>query len=261
MNIQVYVINLPKNYNRLTKFLKNYRNSDLNSFKLNIFEAVNGKEINIEEHVTPEALEQIKETEKTGVRTHHHHLTKGAVGCYLSHLGIYKKILEENSLDSALIFEDDSTIPLNLYDIILENLLIIPKDWDIINFGCMCVKCTDKVLYQIPERFFLTNCYLINLAGVKKILGYHENHKIDKQIDSELSLMASNKKINLYCSKTFIGQNNFKTDIQMPLRNNIFSDPFDMNTGSCKNTLILIGMGVVLLIIMGFGIFLYLYLK
>src|SRR5205814_2329297 len=113
-------------------------------------------------------------------------------GCYLSHLGVYNKVLGGDS-EIALIFEDDSIVPKNLYEIILQNLMVIPKDWDMINLSCSCIKCKDEIFYSIPERFFLMNCYLINKTGAKKMLDWLISNKIDKQIDSEISLMSINK--------------------------------------------------------------------
>ncbi len=252
MNMQTFVINLPKNTIRLQSFIMNYYKSDLRNLPLNIVEAINGKKVNLKDHVTPEAFEQIRTTEKTGVRTHHHHLTRGAVGCYLSHLKIYNEIKDssENGDEKFyLIFEDDSLIPENLYQIIMKNLILMPNDWDIINFSCICSKCQDKGLYKIPERFFLMNCYLINIKGVQKMLDYHSKIKIDKQIDSELSLMSTNKIINIYCSKIFIGQDTFKTDIQIPLYHTVFQDPFEIVPGANKNIIWLIALFIGLIII------------
>lgn len=49
----------------------------------------------------------------------HCKLTKGEIGCALSHLSIYKRIVQEN-ISHALIFEDDAVIPKNIAKIFQE---------------------------------------------------------------------------------------------------------------------------------------------
>lgn len=239
--MDIYVINLPKNKERLYNFMKKFYASDINHFKMIIFEAINGKQLDLSQVTSPEAHKQILETEKTGYRTHHHHLTRGGVGCYSSHLEIYKDIVKKNK-DMALIFEDDSNLPLNIHKLLVESLYLVPLNWDMINLSCNCIKCTDKVFYKEVERFFLMNCYIINNKGARKILDYHANKKIDKQIDSELSLMSANKQLNVYCTINPYGQAQYNTDIQVPISSGL-QDPLEMSSrGSC-------GIGHILIII------------
>ena len=47
--------------------------------------------------------------ERTGYRTKHYQLTRGSVGCYMSHLQLYQHIIKTDA-QFAFIFEDDAVI-------------------------------------------------------------------------------------------------------------------------------------------------------
>jgi hypothetical protein len=46
----------------------------------------------------------------SGYRTKHYQLTRGSVGCYMSHLQLYQHILRETDAQFAFVFEDDAEI-------------------------------------------------------------------------------------------------------------------------------------------------------
>jgi GR25 family glycosyltransferase involved in LPS biosynthesis len=60
-------------------------------------------------------------------------LTYGQLGCSLSHVNLYKKIVEEN-IDMALILEDDCVFNENI-DKIEECFKNIPEKWELIYLG------------------------------------------------------------------------------------------------------------------------------
>ena len=91
-----YVINLKKNTDRLDSFMNEYNKSDLKSISLDVYPAIVGKDIELINYVTPAAYKQILTTEVLKNRRFHYELTRGAVGCYLSHLNIWKKIAESD---------------------------------------------------------------------------------------------------------------------------------------------------------------------
>ncbi|EHZ6874366.1 glycosyltransferase family 25 protein, partial [Providencia rettgeri] len=47
------------------------------------------------------------------------YLTKGEIGCALSHMAIYKKMIEDN-IEIALILEDDALLPSNIYSKLID---------------------------------------------------------------------------------------------------------------------------------------------
>jgi|LSQX01.1.fsa_nt_gb glycosyl transferase family 25 len=58
-----------------------------------------------------------KYADKEAIKRSPHWLNPGAIGCALSHLSIYKKIIDQN-LDYAFIVEDDIVLPENIKEII-----------------------------------------------------------------------------------------------------------------------------------------------
>ena len=97
-DFNVYLIHMAKNKDRLTNFNNYHNNSDLSFKKINIFPAIVGRDLNLINFVSSKGYEQILMTERTNKRHHHYDLTRGAVGCYLSHLSIYKKKMNINSI-------------------------------------------------------------------------------------------------------------------------------------------------------------------
>lgn len=61
-------------------------------------------------------------------------MKKPQLGCALSHVNVYKKVLE-NKYERALIFEDDIIINLNAVDSTIQALQELPQDWELLRFG------------------------------------------------------------------------------------------------------------------------------
>jgi glycosyl transferase family 25 len=192
----VQVIHMKKNSERMINFKNYYNKSDMKFKKYEIFPAVIGKEINLIDYVSAKGYSQILMTEKTKKRIHHYDITRGAVGCYLSHLAIYKKLINSN-LNYTIVFEDDTIMAEDFYERLLNGLSVIPKDWDIILLGVMCLKCDIEENYIKINRFWGTHGYLINRTGAKKLIEYLDK-PISKQIDADLSLLIKRGVINVY---------------------------------------------------------------
>ena len=92
--VSLYAINLDKDKDRYSKLMKYYTNSDLaDHHKLNRFSAIYGKDVDPEMWLTPEAMKEMRLIEKNGYRTHHHSITRGGLGCFLSHYHLAKNLL------------------------------------------------------------------------------------------------------------------------------------------------------------------------
>jgi len=214
-NFETYLINIPKNTDRLNKFNMYYKNSDIRFKKYNLFPAVIGKNLNIIDYVTPNAYTQVLETERTRKRKHHYDLTRGGIGCYLSHLSIYKKIIESN-IEYGIIFEDDCVISEDFYSRLQVGLNKIPKDWDIFLLGLICLKCHINNDYVNVNRFWGTHSYVIKKKSAAKLLEYLDR-PLSKQIDADLSLLIKRKLIKVYAINPLISvqNNDFRSDIQI----------------------------------------------
>lgn len=215
---EIYLMNLKRRPDRLKTFLNKYKVSDLSSYPLVKYDAVDGSELDISNVPLSElAKAELLQLETTGFRTKHYQLTKGAIGCYLSHLKIWENILK-NGYTTALIFEDDADIPPDLLERMREEMVHIPDDWDIVLFGYLCSQCYQHPNYNKVERFMLTHCMLIKSSAIRKIMDTDVLLPITQQIDSLLSELSS--VINIYTVKDkIVRQFSSRTDIQAPLKN------------------------------------------
>lgn len=212
---KIYFINLEKRKDRYKRFNVKFKNSDFN-MNYELFKAIDGKQVDLGKYVTQNTLNEILQTERNGKRKYHYQLTRGAIGCYLSHMNIWKDILD-NNINQALILEDDANLPKNLNEILEDKIKYIPKDYDIILLGCKCLKCKKMERYKKVKRFWLTHSYIITNNCIKKI--YDKMFPIKQQIDSEISDLSD--LINIYALDiNVVNQYNSKSDIQIPINNN-----------------------------------------
>jgi len=221
-DFNVYLINLATKKDRLDNFIDAYKRTDL--FSVKSFErvnAINGRELDLTRYLSKEGLRDIHMIEQRGYRIKHNQLTRGAVGCYLSHMNIYKMIRDRPE-PFGIVFEDDIKFgKRDVYRRLRLAMARIPDDWDILLLGCVCHVCKSHVDYKELEHFFLLHAYVVRKSGAVKILNELEFMPIRQQIDSELSVMAINKKIKIYClSQSLVWQDPKinKTTIQTPMK-------------------------------------------
>jgi GR25 family glycosyltransferase involved in LPS biosynthesis len=221
-----YVINMKKNKDRLDYIQNIYNLSDLNTVKLIRIEAVNGKDINIEPYVTQHVYKGIQGIERTNQRHHHSQITRGAIGCYLSHLKLYD-LIQKSEKPYALVLEDDAKFNPDIYKSGIQNILNdMPEDWDIILLGRMQHDVINKEKYLIVQRFWGTWGYLISQKGIKNMLKYG-NIPIDDQIDAVMGKLSREGKLKIYAPfHEFITMNNsFQSEIQMHITEKKDIDP------------------------------------
>lgn len=228
-DISVTLINMDKNQDRLAYFTKQYKESDLSTVPFQRFSAVDGKKLEIESLLTEKALQEILEMERTGYRTKHYQLSRGAVGCYISHMNVFRNIAEGDA-PYGLVFEDDVVIPPSIWKLTVTNIQKIPPDWDIVLLGCYCIVCKKHDVYSDTNRFFFMHAYVIKKDAAKKILAYLDNRRIDQQIDSVLSRMTEKSLLKIVCLNNAIARQSqgFKTTIQVPLLKQKDVDPYAM---------------------------------
>jgi GR25 family glycosyltransferase involved in LPS biosynthesis len=218
-DVGIFLINMKRNADRLEHFVEQYMMSDLRYKRFSRFEGIDGNLIDTSNYVSPGALSEINNTIKSGYRTKHYQLTKGAVGCYLSHISIYNKI-GHGSDPYGLVFEDDVRIDSNLFSRINKSLDKIPNNWDMLLFGCHCIVCEKYENHYDAARFFLLHAYLIKKEAAKRIFDALDKKKIEQQIDSELSDMASRGELKIFCLRDTVARqdNTFQTTIQTPMK-------------------------------------------
>jgi glycosyl transferase family 25 len=98
-SIQTFIISLPKDAHRREQLGKQLQDLAL---PFSVIQAVHGKSL------SPEELDASYDHDKA-IALFNRELSKGEIGCALSHLSIYRKMVEED-IPCALILEDDATI-------------------------------------------------------------------------------------------------------------------------------------------------------
>ena len=232
-------INLDRNTDRRDHFYNQVKHTDVADLVvvegIQRFSAVDGRGIrNLLQHVTKEAYMQIVETERTRYRKRHSDLTRGGVGCFLSHAAVAKQLLEEPDDGSSLcylVFEDDACIDEKVVSKVRHALARVPDDWDMLVLGdCYStVSWTNRDLKKYKTWWGMYG-YVVNRQGARKILDTYVRDKIDKQIDSALSKLCTDGNMHVYGLTTpaVWANDSFSTNIQTPVADIPGIDAFEL---------------------------------
>lgn len=212
-----YVINMDHEVERYDRFVSRYETSNLPWHALVRYPAVRGSSIDVRQYMSSTARTEFDEIQSRGYRTKHHQLSEGAVGVWLSHLGVWRTVLRDGHA-VAMVFEDDAIFDESLADALSS--MTIPDDTDIALLGHQCMECTSSTSadwYKV-RRFYELHGYLITRQGIQKALRYIG--PLEKQIDSWLSDLAVAGHLTIYASKRrgLVRQDkSFLTSIQTPI--------------------------------------------
>lgn len=167
--LDLYVITLGKE-ERITNIEKQQRK--INN-KIKIFNAVNGKKLDYNKLIASNIIADDKKLSKK------YDQKMGQIGCYLSHLNIYKKIKNDNKSGYTVIFEDDFLINTpDLKNEIKKSIDILKNkniDFDFIFLGNLRNNHGKNIkdnLYYLDKNTNLygTHGYLINNNKIDKII-------------------------------------------------------------------------------------------
>lgn len=229
MKYRTYVINMDKDVERYNKIASYYHNSDLSELPLERYSAVVGKNVEPTDWLTDDAINDFKQVLSNGYRTHHYQLTYGGIGCFLSHYNLAKQLLSEKNVDAYIVFEDDTAIPRNLLSHIERQMSELPEDWDYLMFYTIRAN-GDPITNKLNKlkSFWGLNGYIINKKGARKLVEETNTNKIDGQIDSYLSRMIQQNKMNIYATKKHLVKSNaVDTNIQVILKPLKGVNPYD----------------------------------
>ncbi|XP_072531356.1 procollagen galactosyltransferase 1 [Salminus brasiliensis] len=169
---EVFMINLQRRTDRRERMLRALREQEIDC---KIVAAVDGKAMNVSEisglgiHMLPGYSDPY----------HGRPLTKGELGCFLSHYNIWKEIVDRG-LETSLVIEDDLRFEV-FFKRRLKNLLSEVQseglDWDLIYIGRkrMQVDRPEKAVPNIhnlveADYSYWTLGYMMSLQGAKKLL-------------------------------------------------------------------------------------------
>ena len=232
---QIYVINLKKRPKRLYTFRKYYK---LNRHII-VYDAIDGNELDnnyINSIIGIQGKKSIDNYYKHNIiRKNHYELSSyGAIGCYLSHVNLWKEIIK-NNIKNAIIFEDDAIVSNIEYNYLIKRLNLLPNDWDIylLNNPKYCyekIKVKNKRnLYKV-KRFFLLHAYIININACKKLIHSGSLFPINQQIDHHLSELALINKLNIYVHDklSYFDTISQETDIQINTAPDLSYERFEL---------------------------------
>lgn len=165
MKFKIFVINLDSSKGRWSKI-----KSQLDEFKLEYerIPAVDGKLIS--------SSNKMYDSSKN--RTHFHiNMSKGEIGCYLSHIKCWKKIIDEK-LDYAIIIEDDVKILQDLSKIKeLLNANLFPE-WDYIKIGETPIRRNSRVVKKIEDYSIVKYSKKVPTGAFGQIVSYEGSKKL-----------------------------------------------------------------------------------
>lgn len=175
----VFVINLYRDTHKKVKI-----EAQLKSLKLNysIIEAVDGKLLSSEQiTLVYDKKSALKDTKRE--------LSTGEIGCAMSHINIYKKMLKDN-MDIAVILEDDAVLNKD-FKTIIKQINQFPKKWELMLLGHRIFNTPDCFIkhsslgkYTIAKsilRLLATHAYIVNIQGAKKLI--NATKRLSKPID------------------------------------------------------------------------------
>ena len=179
-DIPIFVINLERNRQRREFALQKLADLGL---KGEIFPAVDGKTLDLNELKSKAVYDDAVAHDKFS-----RSLSRGEIGCSLSHLRLYKKIVDED-IDTALILEDDAMFVDDVRKQLTGLLGRLPSDSDLVQ---LIYECKDhSPIAPGLVRFHSRSCmpvasagYLIRKSGARKMLaeGYPVRYPADSFI-------------------------------------------------------------------------------
>ena len=171
-NIKTYVINLDESRDRLKLISDECKREELNFER---FSAINGRKLDIKNM-------DIVENKK---------MDKGAIGCSLSHINLWKKA-KKNGDKMFIVLEDDCILKSNFKGKLNKLIEEAPKNWDIIYLGGSNLKgkkISENLMKPVKVAKKSTNNtgtygMLINSKCVDTLLKY--NIPIKENIDQNI---------------------------------------------------------------------------
>lgn len=215
--IPAFCINLKRRLDRWKQFTSQRGVEALPNLKR--FLATDGKTLDVR---SDERIPLItKRNILAGQRRSHEDIdTMGAIGCALSHIGIWEWMVE-HSAPLCLVLEDDALVPSNFVQFMNRTIEQSPvlrdtSQWELFvlthQLGATTPLINDPALQDVGA-FMGTQCYVITLECAKRFL--KEAYMLHMQIDLWMGVYKSVHGLTIISPVQFsVKQRSSKTDIQ-----------------------------------------------
>lgn len=221
--IDYYVISLKNNEKRMKNIEE--QQSKMSS-KLNIFDAVNGAEIDIENIKDPVIDNNFSQPTKppSSSNLENSKIRKREIGCYLSHYNLYRKIESEQKWNGyTVIFEDDFVIKEDAFEEQLKRALqdLAANDFDILYIFNHTNNIGESVTNNVcktdkNKNLYGTSAYMVKNKNVRKIL--EETKQMNAPIDYRLQESIKHDKIIAYTVCPFLSNTNSEIESTIQIK-------------------------------------------
>lgn len=188
--MRIFVISLKDSSDRRAHINQHLSQKGL---KYDLFEGIDGYELSLEESKKFSSNRSAKELGRA--------LRRGEMGCALSHISLYEKLLESEE-NEFLILEDDAELTDAALQV-LDRREKFPNDWDLINLHCLAdhfpfgdpIWDTYRLatFRALPTRL---TAYLISRSGAAKLLKHA--FPIGLPADLLTARLADTGRLNMY---------------------------------------------------------------
>lgn len=224
---KIYIMTLKRSVERHPVFKER-----LNGLNYEIFWGVDGKKLDHKSLEEKGLYDSGKaKAIKKDLKLQPHDLSLSILGCALSHVGIYKDVVE-NGYEKVFIMEDDITVDHTKNNYLQHALEELPSDWELLYLGYLHnnnemsfqAKLRYRLIYPVlsllgykqynshtyrckfPRHWsdhlelagfhYGAHAYGVTLQGVKKILG--EQTPIVREADNAISEMCMHERIRAF---------------------------------------------------------------
>jgi GR25 family glycosyltransferase involved in LPS biosynthesis len=173
---EIYCINLRSRPERLLSFKKNFHN--LGTSRITFFEAIDGSTLDIGDWK----------------------LTRGALGCTLSHVAIYKDALEKKH-SKILVLEDDAVLGRNFRKALTKLIVTVKDEWDLLYLGGMHCMSPEKINSNVVKvkSSLTTHAIAINCECLPFVLAERDTSEI-----IDVTLAHLHQKLRVYAPTKFV---------------------------------------------------------
>lgn len=152
----IYLISLRRSKDRHPRIKK-----ALEGLDYQIFWGVDGNQLNLDD-LKKDGLYEPSLSKKTFPSGRE--MTKGEIGCALSHIEVYKDIIDRN-FQNALILEDDLKINTTNSEELSQSFSELPENWDLLYLGYLYNN--NSITFPIHFRLYIAYP-ILNFLGMEK---------------------------------------------------------------------------------------------